>query len=132
MSDKTQKKILQARSTTCLSPWKSAYPHKRRNEPSEFLDYSAAKQYLRSLLASTRWAIKRAIRTRWTAVFEFRAAASSSCSSTCTETDSDSRRRQPGGQRVYDSLYDYLRALYIQFGQDQAAAAAPGAPPPEN
>jgi hypothetical protein len=129
-SEKTQKKILQAVNSLFVA-LENAYPRKRRDEPGEFLDYNAAKQYLRSLLAASRWAISTRNPHELDGSLRFQGGGVVELLQHMYRNGLHFAAPQPGGQRVYDALYDHLRALYVQFGQDQAAAAAaPGSPPP--
>jgi hypothetical protein len=94
------------------------------------LDYSAAKQYLRSLLASTRWAINTRNPHELDGSLRFQGGGVVELLQHMYRNGLRFAPPQSGGQRVYDSLYEHLRALYVRFGQDQAAAAAPAAAPP--
>ncbi len=129
VSDKTQKKLLLAANSLFVA-LENAYPGKRRSDPGEFLDYNAAKQYLRSLLAATRWAINTRSPHELDGSLRFQGGGVVELLQHMYRSGLRFAPPQPGGQRIYDALYEHLRALYVQFGQDQAAAAAPGSPPP--
>ena len=124
-SDKTQKKLLQAVNGLFVA-LENAYPHKRRDDPAEFLDYNAAKQYLRSLLAATRLAITTRNPHELDGSLQFQGGGVVELLQHMYRNGLHFGTPQPGGQRVYDALYDHLRALYVQFGQDQNAAAGAG------
>ncbi len=129
VSEKTQKKLLQAVNGLFVA-LENAYPHKRRDDPGEFLDYNTAKQYLRSLLTATRAAVNSRSPHELDGSLRFQGGGVVELLQHMYRNGLRFAPPPAGGQHVYDALYEHLRALYVQFGQDQAAAAAPGAAPP--
>ena len=102
MSDKTQKKLLLAANSLFVA-LENAYPGKRCSDPGEFLDYNAAKQYLRSLLAATRWAINTRSPHELDGSLRFQGGGVVELLQHMYRSGLRFAPPQPGGQRIYDA-----------------------------
>jgi hypothetical protein len=91
-----------------------AYPDERRREPAEFLEYSAAKGFLQSMLVQ----IDRALKTNDSSVFsgslDFKGETLLSLLQHMSKLGLTFDRPRPGGEAVYKALFMSMRELYLE------------------
>ena len=101
----------------------TAYPSERRKDPTAFLNYSAGKRFVQSLLAAAH----RAISVNDASVFSGRLRFQGKTLLTLVQhmyrNGLEFAPPEPGGEGVYHTLFQNLRALYISMGQERPNAA---------
>lgn len=97
------------------------YPKQRRQDPKEFLTYSTAKRFLQSSLAATHRAITTTDRKAIGGGLAFRGDSVIGLLQHMYETGLEFAPPEPGGEGVYKSLFQNLRALYLQIGPNRPA-----------
>jgi hypothetical protein len=99
-----------------------AYPKERRKDPAEFLTYATAKRYLQSLLATTHRVLNAHDARLLDGGLSFQGDSLVGLLQHMYQAGLEFAPPEPGGEGVYKTLFQNLRALYMIIGPDRAAA----------
>ena len=111
----------------------AAYPTERRKTPAEFLDYEAGKRFVQTLLAAAHRAIDINDASVFSGGLRFQGESLLALIQHMYQNGLEFAPPEPGGEGVYKTLFQNLRALYISMGarttarRDAQERAAPRA-----
>jgi hypothetical protein len=114
-----------------------AYPSERRLKHAEFLDYSAGKQFIQSLVAATHRVITINDASVLNGQLRFQGGSLFALVQHMHRNGLQFAKPQPGAERVYRTMFENLRAMYVNLAQEPPAANPQprdenGAKPPPN
>jgi hypothetical protein len=91
-----------------------AYPIERRREPAEFLEYSAAKGFLQSMLVQVAGALKTNDSSVFSDSLDFKGETLLSLLQHMSKMGLTFDQHRPGGEAVYKALFMNMRELYLE------------------
>jgi hypothetical protein len=101
----------------------AAYPSERRKTPAEFLDYTTGKRFVQTLLAAAHRAIAVNDASVFNGGLRFQGESLLGLIQHMYQNGLEFAPPEPGGEGVYKTLFQNLRALYISMGQELPPAA---------
>lgn len=115
----------------------NAYPKQRRQNPSEFLTYGAAKRFLQSTLAASHRAITTTDPRVLGGGLRFQGDSVVGLLEHMYQGGLEFAPPEPGGEGVYANLFQNMRTLYTKIGSEQPPSeplkrAAPAPPTPND
>ena len=101
----------------------NAYPKERRKTSAEFLDYNAGKSFVRTLLAAANRTSKINDASVFSGSLRYQGESLVGLIQHMYQNGLEFAPPEPGGEGVYKTLFQNLRALYISMGQERPPAA---------
>jgi len=123
VSEATRNRLIMA-TNELLVMLESAFPTEDRKESSVFLEYRAAKQYLRSLVAQVNRAISTNDRSVFAGSLRFQGNTIQELIQHMYQSGLLFAPPKDGGERVYKSLVQSLRNLYVNLPNVRPAPVA--------
>jgi hypothetical protein len=102
----------------------AAYPSEVRKNPQEFLDYSAGKRFIQGLVAAAHRAITINDATVFSGGNRFQGDNLFALVRHMHCNGLQFAPPEPGGERVYKTMFTNLRGMYVTLGREQPAANA--------
>jgi hypothetical protein len=100
------------------------YPSEERSTPAVFLEYNAAKSYLRSLVSQVNRALSTNDRSVFAGSLKFKGDTVSELVQHMYQSGIVFAPPKPGSERVYANLIQTLRNVYMKLLTERPAAAA--------
>lgn len=113
-SDGTRNRIVMA-TNNLLVALDEVFPSAERQDPGVFLEYHAARQYLRSLVAQVHRAISTHDRTVFSGSLRFQGSTILELIQHMYQSGLVFAPPKPGGERVYRNLVQTLRNVYVNL-----------------
>jgi hypothetical protein len=114
-----------------LTTLEDVFPVEERGTPAIFLEYNAAKYYLRSLVTQVNRAISTNDRSVFSGSLRFQGDTLSELIQHMSQAGIVFAAPKPGGERVYASLATALRNVYMKLIAERPPPAAPATPAPQ-
>ncbi len=120
-----QSKLMQAINELFVA-LEAAYPSERRKTPAEFLDYAVGKRFLQTLLAAAHRAIAIDDPSVFSGSLRFEGESLLRLIHHMYQNGLEFAPPEAGGEGVYKSLFQNLRALYVSMAQERPPTADVG------
>jgi hypothetical protein len=129
VSDPTRDRLIMALDRLLVT-LEDVFPPEERSTPSVFLEYNAAKYYLRSLVSQVNRAISTNDLSVFTGSLRFQGDTLSELIRHMSQAGIAFSAPKPGGERVYANLATALRNVYVKLVSERPPPAAPAVPAP--